>query len=114
MKKIEVYMRTEKLESVEQILLGLGIESMTVTEIKELGAENGHTEIYRGTEYAVSFIPRVRVDLLVREDLVEDCIKVITKHARTGEIGDGKILVMPVEEIISIRTGERGEFSLPS
>ncbi len=108
MKKIEAIIKPFKLDDVREALSEIGITGMTVTEVKGFGRQKGHTELYRGAEYVVDFLPKVRLDLVVKEDQVERAIEVISKSARTGKIGDGKIFVYPVEQVVRIRTGETG------
>ncbi len=109
MKKIEAIIKPFKLEEVKDALADLGIEGMTVTEVKGFGRQKGHTEIYRGSEYTLDFLPKVKVDVVVAESLAEKAIAAILKAAKTGKIGDGKIFISPVEEAIRIRTDETGE-----
>jgi nitrogen regulatory protein P-II 1 len=109
MKKIEIITRTHKLEEVKDALTELGIKGMTVVEVKGFGRQRGHKEVYRGAEYQVDFMPKVRIDVIVENDMVAGVIDVVQKTARTGKVGDGKIFVYPVEEIVRIRTGETGE-----
>ena len=109
MKKIEAIIKPFKLEDVKEALSEIGIEGMTVTEVKGFGRQKGHTEIYRGSEYTVDFLPKVKFDLVVTDDRVDTAVKAIIKSAKTGKIGDGKIFVTHVEEAIRIRTDERGE-----
>ena len=94
---------------MKEALSAVGIEGMTVTEVKGYGRQKGHTEIYRGSEYTVDFLPKVKIEIAVTDDLVGKAVEAITKSAKTGKIGDGKIFVMPLEEVIRIRTDERGE-----
>lgn len=108
MKKIEAIIKPFKLEEVKDALGELNIEGMTVTEVKGFGRQKGHTEIYRGSEYTVDFLPKVKIEVVLPDDRVEPAVKAILKAARTGKIGDGKIFVTPVEEAIRIRTEERG------
>jgi nitrogen regulatory protein P-II 1 len=108
MKKIEAIIKPFKLDDVREALSEIGITGMTVTEVKGFGRQKGHTELYRGAEYVVDFLPKVRLDLVVKEDQVERAIEAISKAARTGKIGDGKIFVYPVEQVVRIRTGETG------
>ena len=108
MKKIEAIIKPFKLDDVREALSEIGITGMTVTEVKGFGRQKGHTELYRGAEYVVDFLPKVRLDLVVKEDQVERAIEAIIKAARTGNIGDGKIFVYPVEQVVRIRTGETG------
>ncbi len=109
MKKIEAIIKPFKLDDVREALSGIGITGMTVAEIKGFGRQKGHTELYRGAEYVVDFLPKLKIDIVVAEAQVEECIEAITNAARTGKIGDGKIFVSPVEQVIRIRTGESGE-----
>lgn len=109
MKKIEAIIKPFKLEDVKEALAEIGIEGMTVTEVKGFGRQKGHTEIYRGSEYTVDFLPKVKFDLVVADDRVDTAVKAIIKSAKTGKIGDGKIFVTHIEEAIRIRTDERGE-----
>ena len=109
MKKIEAIIKPFKLEDVKEALSEIGVEGMTVSEVKGFGRQKGHTEIYRGTEYTVDFLPKLKLDIVVPDNLVGPSIEAITKSAKTGKIGDGKIFVMPVEEAVRIRTDERGD-----
>lgn len=109
MKKIEAIIKPFKLEEVKDALSEIGIEGMTVTEVKGFGRQKGHTEIYRGSEYTVDFLPKIRLEIVLADGAVEQAIKVISEAARTGKIGDGKIFVLPVENVIRIRTSETGE-----
>ncbi|MFZ1110711.1 MAG: P-II family nitrogen regulator [Rhodomicrobium sp.] len=106
MKLVIAIIKPFKLEEVRQALDGLGIEGLTVSEVKGYGRQKGHTEIYRGAEYEVSFIPKVKIELVVPTDAVEKVIEAISSVAKTGQIGDGKIFVLPVEQTVRIRTGE--------
>jgi len=108
MKKIEAIIKPFKIEEVKDALSELGIEGMTVTEVKGFGRQKGHTEIYRGSEYTVDFLPKIKLELVVADDTVEAAIKAIVEAAKTGKIGDGKVFVLPVENAIRIRTGETG------
>ena len=108
MKKIEAIIKPLKLDEVKEALNSLGIKGMTVTEVKGYGRQKGHTEIYRGAEYVVDFIPKVKMDVVVDDEQVDQVIDTILKVARTGKIGDGKIFVLPVERVIRVRTGETG------
>lgn len=108
MKKIEAIIKPFKLDEVKDALNSLGIKGMTVTEVKGYGRQKGHTEIYRGAEYVVDFIPKIKMEIIVPDDQVDQVVEAIIKVARTGKIGDGKIFVMPVEKIIRVRTGETG------
>jgi nitrogen regulatory protein P-II 1 len=109
MKKIEAIIKPFKLEEVKDALSELSIEGMTVTEVKGFGRQKGHTEIYRGSEYTVDFLPKIKIEMVLPDDRVEPAVKAILKTARTGKIGDGKVFVSPIEEAIRIRTEERGE-----
>jgi nitrogen regulatory protein PII len=109
MKKIEAIIKPFKLEEVKDALGEVGIEGMTVTEVKGFGRQKGHTEIYRGSEYTVDFLPKVKIELVTTDALVETAVAAIVKAAKTGKIGDGKVFVSDVEEAIRIRTDEKGE-----
>ena len=108
MKKIEAIIKPFKLDEVKEALNSLGIKGMTVTEVKGYCRQKGHTEIYRGAEYVVDFIPKVKMDVIVQDEQVDQVIDTILQVARTGKIGDGKIFVLPVERVIRVRTGETG------
>ncbi|MCO6414245.1 MAG: P-II family nitrogen regulator [Thiogranum sp.] len=108
MKKIEAVIKPFKLDDVREALSEIGITGMTAIEVKGFGRQKGHTELYRGAEYVVDFLPKVKLEIVVKDDTVERCIEVITNAARTGKIGDGKIFVTPVEHVVRIRTGESG------
>lgn len=112
MKKIEAIIKPFKLDEIKDALNELGIQGMTVTEVKGFGRQKGHVELYRGAEYDVAFVPKVKVDIAVSDDIAEKVIDVITKSAKTGKIGDGKIFVASLEEVVRIRTGERGNSAL--
>jgi nitrogen regulatory protein P-II 1 len=109
MKQITAIIKPFKLDEVREALADVGVSGLTVTEVKGFGRQKGHTELYRGAEYVVDFLPKVKVEAVVPEALVERAIEAITKAARTGKIGDGKIFVRAVEQVIRIRTGEEGE-----
>lgn len=109
MKKIEAIIKPFKLDDVRDALNDIGITGMTVTEVKGFGRQKGHTEIYRGAEYAVDFLPKVKLEIVVADDQVERVLETISETAKSGKIGDGKIFVLPIEEVIRIRTGESGE-----
>ena len=109
MKKIEAVIKPFKHDEVREALSDVGISGMTVTEVKGFGRQKGHTELYRGAEYVVDFLPKVKLEIVVADDRVDAAIEAITKAARTGKIGDGKIFVMPVEQVVRIRTGELNE-----
>ena len=108
MKLITAVVKPFKLDDVRTALSEVGVQGMTVTEVKGFGRQKGHTELYRGAEYVVDFLPKVKIELAVDDGLVEQAVEAITKAARTGKIGDGKIFITPMEEIIRIRTGETG------
>ena len=109
MKKIEAVIKPFKLDEVRETLSEVGINGLTVTEVKGFGRQKGHTELYRGAEYVVDFLPKIKVEIVVAEALVEQAVEAIIKAARTGKIGDGKIFVTSVEQVVRIRTGETGE-----
>lgn len=109
MKKIEAIIKPFKLEDVKDALSEMGIEGMTVTEVKGFGRQKGHTEIYRGSEYTVDFLPKIKMDIVVADDQVERAVAAIVKAAKTGKIGDGKVFVSPIENAIRIRTEETGD-----
>ena len=109
MKKIEAIIKPFKLDDVREALTDIGITGMTVTEVKGFGRQKGHTEVYRGAEYAVDFLPKIKMELVLRDDQVDQAVDVIIEAARSGKIGDGKIFIFPVEEAIRIRTGERSD-----
>ena len=109
MKKIEAVIKPFKLDEVREALSEIGVNGLTVTEVKGFGRQKGHTELYRGAEYVVDFLPKVKLELVVADDMVEPAIEAISKAAHTGKIGDGKIFVSSVEQVIRIRTGETGE-----
>jgi nitrogen regulatory protein P-II 1 len=108
MKKIEAIIKPFKLDEVKEALSAIGVQGLTVSEVKGFGRQKGHTELYRGAEYVVDFLPKVKLEVIIRDEQVAEVIDAIEKAARTGRIGDGKIFVVPVEEVIRIRTGERG------
>lgn len=108
MKKVEAIIKPFKLDEVKDALNGIGIKGMTVTEVKGYGRQKGHTEIYRGAEYVVDFIPKIKLDVIVQDEQVDQVIDTILAAARTGKIGDGKIFVLPVERVVRVRTGETG------
>ena len=109
MKKIEAIIKPFKLEDVKEALSGIGVEGMTVSEVKGFGRQKGHTEIYRGSEYTVDFLPKIKVELVLPDNRVNDAVQAIVKAARTGKIGDGKVFVSPVENAVRIRTEETGD-----
>src|SRR5574341_2044143 len=112
MKKVEAIIKPFKLDEVKQALTEIGITGLTAAEVKGFGRQKGHTELYRGAEYVVDFLPKVKVEVVVDDAIVAKVVEVIERAAKTGRIGDGKIFVVPVDEVIRIRTGERGEEAL--
>ena len=108
MKKIEAVIKPFKLDDVKDALHEIGVSGITVTEVKGFGRQKGHTELYRGAEYVIDFLPKVKVEVVVEDVIVENVIEAITQAARTGRIGDGKIFVLPIDEAVRIRTGDRG------
>ncbi len=112
MKKVEAIIKPFKLDDVREALSEVGITGMTATEVKGFGRQKGHTELYRGAEYVVDFLPKVKIELVVRDDQLDPCIEAITGAARTGKIGDGKIFVNAVERVIRIRTGEEDDAAI--
>jgi nitrogen regulatory protein P-II 1 len=108
MKKIEAIIKPFKLDEVKNALTKIGVQGMTVTEVKGFGRQRGHTEVYRGAEYKIDFLPKVKIELITSEEMIPQVIETIERAAKTGKIGDGKIFVSPIEEVIRIRTGERG------
>jgi nitrogen regulatory protein P-II 1 len=112
MKKIEAFIRHYKLEDIKNALNEKGIQGMTVTEVRGFGRQKGHTEMYRGTEYTVDFVPKVKLEIAVQDNIAQDVVQTITKIARTGQIGDGKIFVIDLSDAVRIRTGETGEQAL--
>ena len=112
MKKIEAIIKPFKLDEVREALSDVGVTGLTVTEVKGFGRQKGHTELYRGAEYVVDFLPKIKIELVVTEQTVETAIEAIVKAAHTGKIGDGKIFVMPVEQVVRIRTGETNESAI--
>lgn len=112
MKKIEAIIKPFKLDDVREALTELGVNGMTVTEVKGFGRQRGHTEVYRGAEYAVDFLPKVKLEIVLADDMVERAVETIIETAHSGKIGDGKIFVLPVEQVIRIRTGETDESAI--
>lgn len=112
MKKVEAIIKPFKLDEVKEALNEIGIQGITIAEVKGFGRQKGHTELYRGAEYVVDFIPKIKIEIIVSDEVVTKVIDVIEQSAKTGRIGDGKIFVTPVEEVVRIRTGERGEDAL--
>jgi len=109
MKKIEAIVKPFKVDEVKNALTKIGVQGMTVTEVKGFGRQKGHTEVYRGAEYKIDFVPKSKIELIVPDELVTPVLETIERSAKTGKIGDGKIFLSPVEEVIRIRTGERGK-----
>lgn len=109
MKKIEAIIKPFKLDEVKEALSEIGIQGITVSEVKGFGRQKGHTELYRGAEYVVDFLPKIKLEIVVKAELVGKVVDTIVNAAKTGRIGDGKVFVMPVDEVIRIRTGEKGE-----
>jgi len=109
MKKIEAIIKPFKLDEVRDRLSEIGIQGMTVTEVKGFGRQKGHTELYRGAEYVVDFLPKIKLEIVAPEQMAELIVETIVSSAKTGRIGDGKIFVLPIEDAVRIRTGERGE-----
>ena len=112
MKKIEAVIKPFKLDEVREALAEVGVSGLTVTEVKGFGRQKGHTELYRGAEYVVDFLPKVKVEVVVSDKLVEGAVEAIIKAARTGKIGDGKIFVTSIDQVVRIRTGESGESAI--
>jgi nitrogen regulatory protein PII len=109
MKKIEIIIKPFKLDDVKAGLLNLGVKGLTVSEVRGFGRQRGHKEVYRAAEYQVDFVSKVKIEVVIESDLVPEAVAIIKEKARTGQIGDGKIFIMPVEEVIRIRTGETGK-----
>jgi nitrogen regulatory protein P-II 1 len=109
MKKVEIITRPHKLDDVKDALSKLGIKGMTVTEVKGFGRQRGHKEVYRGAEYQVDFVAKVKVEIVIEDEILAEVIKSVQTTAKTGQVGDGKIFVSPIEEVVRIRTGETGE-----
>ena len=109
MKRIEAVIKPFKLEDVKEALTEAGITGMTVSDVKGYGRQQGHSELYRGAEYVVDFLPKIKLDLVVKEEDVDEVVSILTESARTGKIGDGKIFISPIEKIVRIRTGEEDE-----
>src|SRR3981081_969003 len=108
MKKVEAIIKPFKLDEVKEALSSVGVQGLTVSEVKGVGRQKGHTELYRGAEYVVDFLPKVKLEIIVADEMAAQVVETIERAARTGRIGDGKIFVMPMEEVVRIRTGERG------
>jgi nitrogen regulatory protein PII len=109
MKKIEAIIKPFKLDDVKEALNEIGVQGMTISEVKGYGRQRGHKEVYRGAEYVVDFIPKIKIEIVVETDLVDKTVKTIIQSAKTGKIGDGKIFVLPTEQVIRVRTGEKGK-----
>ena len=109
MKKIEAIIKPFKLEDVKEALKDIGVQGLTVTEVKGFGRQKGHTELYRGAEYVIDFLPKIKLEIVTPDDQVVKVVDAITESAKTGKIGDGKIFIFPMDDVIRIRTGERGE-----
>ncbi len=109
MKKIEAIIKPFKLDDVREALGGAGVQGLTVTEVKGFGRQKGHTEVYRGAEYVVDFLPKIKLEVVVPDDQVDAVVQAISESAQTGKIGDGKVFVAPLEQVVRIRTGETGE-----
>lgn len=109
MKKIEAIIKPFKLEEVKESLTAIGIQGITVSEVKGFGRQKGHTELYRGAEYVVDFLPKIKIEVVLPDDQVDKAVEAITSTAKTGRIGDGKIFILPLDNVIRIRTGETGE-----
>jgi nitrogen regulatory protein P-II 1 len=112
MKKVEAIIKPFKLDEVKDALNSIGINGMTVTEVKGFGRQKGHVEVYRGTEYQVNFIPKVKIEVVIPDSIIDKVIATITDKAKTGNIGDGKIFIYSLEDVIRIRTGEKGEAAI--
>ena len=112
MKRIEAIVKPFKLDEVREALSDIGVTGLTVTEVKGFGRQRGHTELYRGADYVVDFLPKVRIEVILPDDMIERAIEAIVRAARTGKIGDGKIFVTAVEQVVRIRTGESGEAAI--
>jgi len=109
MKKIEAIIRPFKLDDVREALSEIGVRGMTLTEVKGYGRQKGHTEIYRGSEYKIDFLPKIKIEIIAKEEMVDNIVTTIIRVAKTGQVGDGKIFVYPVEDVIRVRTEESGE-----
>ncbi len=112
MKKIEAIIRPFKLDDVREALSEIGVRGMTLTEVKGYGRQKGHTELYRGSEYKIDFLPKIKLEIIAKDSMVETIVSTIIKVAKTGQVGDGKIFVFPVEDVIRVRTEESGEDAL--
>ncbi|MGE4498150.1 MAG: P-II family nitrogen regulator [Deferribacterales bacterium] len=112
MKKIEAIIKPFKLDDVKEKLTEVGIRGITISEVKGFGRQKGHTELYRGAEYVIDFIPKIKIEVVLPDEMVDDAVNIIMESAKTGRIGDGKIFVTPIDQIVRIRTGETGEEAL--
>ena len=112
MKKIEAIIRPFKLDDVREALSEIGVRGMTLTEVKGYGRQKGHTELYRGSEYKIDFLPKIKIEIIANDDMVDSIVAAVIKAAKTGQVGDGKIFVYPVEDVIRVRTEESGEEAL--
>ena len=112
MKKVEAIVKPFKLEDIKEALAGLGIQGMTITEVKGFGRQKGHKELYRGAEYVVEFLPKMKIEIVVSDDLLDKTVKAIVEAASTGRIGDGKIFVSSIDDAVRIRTGETGDVAI--
>jgi len=112
MKKIEAIIRPFKIDDVREALVEIGIKGMTITEVKGYGRQKGHTEMYRGSEYQIDFLPKMKIEIIAPDDSIDKIVETIIKSAKTGQVGDGKIFVYPVEDVIRVRTEESGEAAL--
>jgi nitrogen regulatory protein P-II 1 len=112
MKKVDVIIKPFKLDDVREALSAIGITGMTATEVKGFGRQKGHTELYRGAEYVVDFLPKLKLEMVIKEDQLDQCIDAVVSSARTGKIGDGKIFISDVEKVVRIRTGEEDEAAI--
>ena len=112
MKLLKCVVRPNALEKVKEALSGLGVMGMTVSEVKGFGRQKGHKELYRGAEYAIDFTPKIEIEVVVKDDLAEQCVGAVREAAQTGNIGDGKIFMVPIDEVVRIRTGETGDAAI--
>ena len=112
MKKIEAVIRPFRIDDVREALAEIGVRGLTLTEVKGYGRQKGHTELYRGSEYQIDFLPKMKIEVIVADDMAEKVVETIMKTAKTGQVGDGKIFILPVEDVIRVRTGESGEEAL--
>ncbi len=112
MKKVEAIVKPYMLDTLKEALIDLGIKGMTITEVMGFGRQKGHSEVYRGAEYQVDFVPKIKIEIVIKKDMITPLVDVILARASTGKIGDGKIFILDVDDVIRIRTGERGEFAI--